>query len=186
MRRVPLAAAVACLFVATPALSAETLKPGLWEITSQMQGGSSGQMTDAMAQMQKAMAEMSPEQRKMTQDMMAKQGVQMGAASGGGITTKMCMTQEMVERNDIGTQQGDCTHTTAPRMGSSMKFSFTCTKPPSRGDGEVSFSGRESYTTKMAMTTTVKGKPEKMDMQGSGKWLGADCGNIKPMGAPKK
>jgi hypothetical protein len=186
MKRVPVTAAAVFLFITTTAFSAETIKPGLWEITTQMQGGGSGHMTQAMAEMQKAMADMSPEQRKMMQDMMAKQGVQMGAASGGGMAVKVCMTQEMIDRNDMGTQQGDCTHTTTPRMGSSMKYSFSCTKPPSSGEGEVRFNSRESYSTKMAMTTTVKGKPEKMDMQGSGKWLGADCGNIKPVGIPKK
>lgn len=178
------------LFVALAATSglaaAQTLQPGLWEIHSQMQGASVGRMASGMEQMNQQMAAMSPEERKMVQDMMAKQGVQMGGAGGGsGMTMKVCMTQDMVERNELATgQRGDCKHTQSPRMGNSMKFSFTCTNPASSGEGEVSFQGREAYSMKMAMTTSVKGQPEKMAMQGSGKWLGADCGNIKPLGKP--
>jgi hypothetical protein len=32
----------------------------------------------------------------------------------------------------------------------------------------------------------VNGKPEKMNMDGLGKWLGSDCGNVKPPVARKK
>jgi hypothetical protein len=34
---------------------------------------------------------------------------------------------------------------------------------------------------KMAVNSTVQGKPETMNMNTSGKWLSADCGSIKPM-----
>ncbi|MDT8990733.1 DUF3617 domain-containing protein [Curvibacter sp. APW13] len=163
---------------------AQTLQPGLWEITTQMQGAQGGRMAGAMEQMNQQMASMSPEQRKMVQDMMAKQGMQMGGPAGdGGMRMKVCMSKDMAERNEIPAERrGDCKHTQSPRVGNTMKYSFTCTNPPSSGEGEVTFQGREAYSMRMAMTTTVKGQPEKMDMQGSGKWLGADCGNIKPLG----
>lgn len=163
---------------------AQGLQPGLWEITTQMQGAQGGQMAGAMDQMNQQMASMSPEQRKMVQDMMAKQGVQMGGpAAGGGMRVKVCLTKEMAERNEIPAERrGDCKHTQSARMGNTMKYSFSCTNPPSSGEGEVTLQGREAYSTKMAMTTMVKGQSEKMDMQGNGKWLGADCGNIKPLG----
>ena len=78
--------------VAAHALAADiTIKPGLWEITSQMQGGSGDKMAASMAKMQKDMEKMTPEQRKMVQDMMAKQGVQMGSSGASGVTVKICM-----------------------------------------------------------------------------------------------
>ena len=46
---------------------AQTVKPGLWEMTNKMQSGS-GEMEKAMAEAQKAMADLPPEQRKMMQD----------------------------------------------------------------------------------------------------------------------
>jgi hypothetical protein len=39
---------------------------------------------------------------------------------------------------------------------------------------------------KMAMNVTVDGKPEKMNMEGAGKWRGSDCGTIKPVAPSKK
>lgn len=181
--------ALVALITACCLAQAQSLQPGLWEIHSQMQGGSGMRMAGAMEQMNQQMAAMSPEQRKMVQDMMAKQGMQMGGADGGsGMRMKICMTQDMVDRNEMPSERrGDCKHTQSPRVGNTLKYAFTCTNPPSSGEGEVSFQSREAYSMKMAMTTTVKGQPEKMDMQATGKWLGADCGNVKPLGAsPRK
>lgn len=184
-------AIAACLLTFTAGLaSAQTMKPGLWEITTQMQGGS-GELSAAMAQAQKQMENMPPDQRKMMQDMMAKQGIQMGANGGTGMTIKMCMTQEMIDRNEVTSrqadhQQNDCTHTNSPRSGNSMKFAFVCTKPPSSGEGQVTFTSADAYSMKLTTTSMARGKPEKMDMQTSGRWLGSDCGTVKPFPLPKK
>jgi len=175
-----LAAALAA-FASTA--GAQSLKPGLWEITNKMQTGS-GQMEQQMAQMQQQMANMPPDQRKMVEEMMAKQGVKVGA--GGGMSVKVCMTKDMVERNELPAQQGDCKTTQQSRTGNTMKMAFTCTNPPSSGEGQVTFASPEAYSMKMAVNTTVQGKPEKVNMDGSGKWLGADCGSIKPAVMPKK
>ncbi|WP_371816986.1 hypothetical protein [Rhodoferax sp. AJA081-3] len=64
---------------------------------------------------------MPPDQRKMMQDMMAKQGIQMGASGGTGMSIKMCMTQEMIDRNEVTSRQADphqsdCTHTHSPAV----------------------------------------------------------------------
>ena len=183
----PVCAAIAltCLSGLGNIASAQSMKPGLWEITHQMKMGS-GEMNDKMAAMQQQMAKMPPEQRKMMEDMMAKQGVKMGAAGPGGMSLKTCMTKEMVERNQVPTQQGDCTSTPSPRVGNTMKIAFTCTKPPSSGEGEITFSGSDAYAMKMKVNTQMRGKPETVDMEGSGKWLGADCGDVKPVTVPKK
>lgn len=178
---------VAALLMAVSAVHAEAqnTKPGLWEFTTQMQGGS-GKTADAMAQAQKQMESMPPEQRKMIQDMMAKRGLKMGTGGGGGMSVKMCLTQQMIERNEVSSPRDGCTHTSSPRIGNIMKFSFVCTKPPSSGKGEVTFTSPEAYTMKMVSTTTVHGSPETMEMQSSGHWLGSDCGNIRPIALPKK
>lgn len=179
------ALATLMLALATSA-GAQTTKPGLWEITHKMQSGS-GEMEKAMANMEKQLAGMSPEQRKQMQDMMAKQGVSMGTSAGGGVSMKVCITKEMAERNEMPQQQqGDCKTTQSARSGNTMKISYTCTQPPSSGEGVMTFNGDTAYTMKMNTTTTVKGKPEKMTMDAAGKWLSADCGNIKPITPPKK
>jgi hypothetical protein len=164
--------------------AAQSMKPGLWEINNKMTS-SSGEMEKAMSEAQKQLAGMPPDQRKMMEDMMAKQGVGMGAGAGA-TAVKICMTQEMVERNEVATQQGDCKHTTSPRTGNTMKFSFVCTKPPSSGEGQVTFVSPETYAMKMTLNTTANGKAEKMNVDATGKFISKDCGTIKPLAAPKK
>lgn len=167
---------------------AQTLKPGLWEVSNNMKT-SSGEMEKGMAQMQAQMAAMTPEQRKMMEGMMAKQGVGMASGAGAGgpgaMLLKMCITKEMAERNEIGSREGDCKSSYSPRTGNTMKVSFTCANPPSSGQGEFTFLGPEAYRSKMTMTSTRQGKPEKMDMDGQRKWLSADCGSVKPLSAKK-
>lgn len=159
-------------------VSAQTLKPGLWESTSQMRS-SSGEMEKAQAQM----ANMSPEQRKMMESMMAKQGMKMGGGPGA-MSVKTCMTKEMVERNELPAQQGDCKTTLQQRSGNTTKMAFTCTNPPSSGEGQYTIVSPEAYTMKMVVKSSPQGKSETMNMDISGKWLAADCGNIKPVRPP--
>ena len=81
---------MAALWLAATA-SAQQIKPGLWENTSQMGGA----MGAPMAQMQQQMASMPPAQRKQMEAMLAQQGIRMDAQ---GVTSKVCITKEMAER----------------------------------------------------------------------------------------
>jgi hypothetical protein len=181
MRKIVLAAAA--LAAAGTASAQSQMKPGLWEITHKTQS-SSGQMEQQMAQMQQQMANMPPEQRKMMEEMMAQRGMKIGA--GGGMTMKICMTKEMVERHEMPTNRGECKSTQQAMSGNSMKVAFTCVNPPSSGEGQFTFNSSEAYNMKMVVHTTMQGKPETMNMEGSGKWLGADCGAVKPIRPPAK
>ena len=167
------------------AAGAQNMKPGLWEITQKIQS-SSGQMEQGLSQMQQQMANMPPDQRRMVEEMMAKQGMKPGSGGPGGMSVKTCMTKEMVEKNELPAQQGDCKTTQQSRSGNTMTFAVACTNPPSTGEGQVTFTSPEAYTTKMVMNTQLQGKPERMNMEGGGKWLGPDCGNTKPMAPPAK
>ena len=164
--------------------AAQSMKPGLWEIHNKMTGNP--EIDQAMAEMQKQLAGMSPAERKQMEAMMGKHGVHMAAPSaGGGMAVQVCMTREMVERNEMPVQDG-CKSTIHQRSGNTIKHSFTCTNPPSSGEGQVTFSGDQAYTSKMAIKTVSGGKTETTTMEGRGKWLKADCGNVKPLGQGKK
>ena len=114
--------AAAAVFASPFGASAQQMKPGLWEITTNMKGAAGGMMAEQQAKMKAQMASMTPEQRKMMQEMMAKHGVQM---SGNAITSRQCMTKEMVERNEMPSQQGDCKTTKQQKTGNTMKFTVT-------------------------------------------------------------
>lgn len=95
------------------------------------------------------------------------------------------MTKEMAEHDAIPAGRGDCKTSQQQRSGNTMKMSFTCTNPPSTGESQVTFDGAGSYSSKTTVTTTTHGKPETMTMEGSGKWLSADCGSVKPIQAAR-
>lgn len=175
---------IGCLLAGSAvAAGAQTIKPGLWEISSKMAGGSVD-MNMAMREAQKSIESMPPAQRKKMEEMMAKQGVSMGKP-GGGFSAKVCMTQEMIDRNQVARQEGNCKQTSSQRSGNTLNFSVVCTDPPSTGEGQVIFNGSEAFTTKMAIHTTRQGKPETMKLESSGKFLSPDCGSIKPPVLPK-
>ena len=184
MKKSRLALAVSVLILAAAASGAQTIKPGLWEMSTRMAGGS-GEMEKLMAESQKHLDAMPPDQRKKMAEMMAKQGINMGTP-GSGMSVKLCMTKEMIERNEVIRQEGNCKQTGGQRTGNTMTFAVACTQPPSTGEGQVTFISPEAYTSKMTIHTTRQGKPESMKMESAGKFLSADCGSIKPLAVPTK
>ena len=165
--------------------TAQSMKPGLWEFNFKMQNAS-GDMDKARGEMQKQLAAMPPEQRKMVEDAMAKRGMNMGGGAAGSTGTQACITKDMAERNEVPSQRGDCKTMTSPRMGNTIKMTFVCANPPSTGEGELTFVSAEALTMKMQVTTAATGTPERASMEQTGKWLSADCGSVKPVGAPAK
>lgn len=170
-------------FTALPS-SAQSMKPGLWEINNKMQSGN-GKLEQAMTERQKDMASLAPEQRKMMAEMMARQGVNLAAGPGGGMVVKMCLTPEMVARHEVPIQRtGDCTTSYAPAAANTIAVSFSCANPPSSGEGVVTYSGQTAYTMKMKVSSAVHGRPETVNMASAAKWLAADCGAIRPPAVP--
>jgi hypothetical protein len=170
----------AAAFCTALPVAAQTLKPGLWEITNQMQSDSSD-LSVAMTMMKEKLASMSPEQRKMVTDMMSKNGMALNLdSSTPGINIKHCMTREMAARGDLPMQDqgGNCKYNKSALSGGSTKYSFTCSSPAASGDGTMTFSGSDAYTNDMNVTTTARGNPEQIKMKTTGKWVSADCGTV--------
>lgn len=170
-----------CVFTASTIAHAQSTKPGLWDITQKM--GGNAEMDKAMAQMQQQMAGMSAAEKKMMQDMMAKQGMSMPAeGAGGGMAMKVCITPEMAAKQDMPMQtEGECTTTITSRSANTLKMNFVCKNPPSSGEGTYTFSGDTAYTMTMLMKSTKQGKPVSTTLDGQGKWLSASCGTVKPL-----
>lgn len=184
MRMISAAGCLAMLLVATGA-QAQSAKPGLWEIQTKM--GGNPQVDQAMAQMQQQMAAMSPAQRKMMEDMMARQGVNMGVGPGGAMAVKVCITLDMAARQALPTQtEGDCTTQVTSRSANTLKMSFVCTNPPSSGEGTYTFRGDTAYDMNMLVKSQQNGKATSTTLSGTGRWLSADCGQVKPLPVPEK
>ena len=160
-------------------LSAEKMKPGLWEHSFTMKS-KTGDVEKGLEQMKKAMAKMTPEQRKMMEDMMAKQGMGM---SDKGTSVKVCISKEQAENLEIPQNQEDnCEQEILKRTPNSIKIKFTCTgESNSTGEGEFTLVNSTSYVGKAIVDIESKGNKDRLNMDQKGKWLSADCGSIKPI-----
>lgn len=169
-----LALAAASVFATAAAAQATKLRPGLWEHSGTMKS-QSGQMEAAMAEMHKSLASMPPEQRKQMEQMLAQQGVSLGPQ---GQAVKVCVTKEQAEADHLPQQEG-CTQNVQRINASTMKVSFSCKgepgEPPSSGEGTVTMQGPTAYSGQFRLITHHQGKPERIDMTQSGKWLSERC-----------
>lgn len=177
------AAVLACAAGAlAPASAQEKMRPGLWEHSVKMKT-QSGQMEAALAQAQQAMASMPPAQRKQMEQMMAAQGLGLGSGPQGQTTVKVCITPEQAAIDQIPQQEG-CTQKMQRLDASTMKVTFSCKgergEAPTSGEGTVKFDGPTAYSGNFKIKTSQGGKPEKIDMAQTGRWLSSDCGAIKP------
>lgn len=173
------ALAGAATLAAAPAC-AQDIKAGLWEMNSKVQSNG-GKMEQAMAMMQKQMATMTPEQRKMMEGMLAKQGMNVASMNGNSAVVKMCVSKEMAAQSQMPMQTvGSCTQTRGPLVGNTMRVSIACTQPSANGEGVVTFSNSGAFTSTMRMSTLMAGKTETASIDSSGHWLGADCGSVQP------
>ncbi len=165
-----------------PAL-AQKLAPGLWETQGEASLPDNPELQAKMKQAQAQLANMPPEQRKMIEQMMAKQGVQLGSA-GAKPTFRYCISKEQAERNEIQADaQGRCKQESLERSGNTLRFKVSCSNPPSTGSGEVTFISDKAYTMKMTVDAAASGKGQpggRMEMNSSAKWVAADCGSLKP------
>ena len=155
--------------------SAQTMKPGQWEMTNKVVS-SNGQTNAAMANAMKQLANMPPEQRAQIEAMMAQHGASMPKmGADGGMSIKACVTPEMAARHEVPTgQSGKCTHNNTPVAGG-IDVSFSCTEPPSSGKGQVRFNGDTGFTMNMDVTSSATGQPQQMHVETTGRWLAATC-----------
>jgi hypothetical protein len=150
-------------------LAAGQMKPGLWEMTMK---------SDAFKNMPKIPPEQMEQMRKM--------GVTVPNMQNGGIVQKVCITRQMAERD--GTPQmlqseSGCESKNFNTSGNSYSGDIVCTGPDLKGEGEVkgAFSGNESFSSTYDFKGTAGGQPVNQHQETSGKWLSADCGNVKPV-----
>ena len=176
------------VFLATSSLissvsAMESMKPGLWEHSFTIKS-QSGQVEKGLADMKKSMAKMPPEQRKMMEEMMAKQGM---GVSDKGTSVKVCISKEQAEKLDIPqSQDSNCKQEILSRTSKNIKIKFTCTgNPSSTGEGEFTLINPGAYVGKAVVNTDSNGKKDRLDMDQKGKWLAADCGAIQPIKTQK-
>jgi hypothetical protein len=177
LRFVITACAITFAVLSAPAQTTPPLKPGLWQIhTDHEENGQ--KVPDGAARMQEHMKNMSPEQRKQFETMMKERGIDIDAGAGG--MTKVCYSQKILERGALSDQFG-CKTDFSTRSATSWKWHSNCPELGYQGDGEASFSDSENFVMKSSGVSTMDGKTKASNFTRTGKWLGADCGDVKPI-----
>ena len=102
--------------------------------------------------------------------------------SGGSMNDmKICLTRDSLDRGQWQRHQGTCKTDYSSRSGRAWKWHTVCTDPVSETDGEATFTSSDAYTVKTTTTTTLQGQPRTVRMTLDSKWLGAECGDVKPV-----
>jgi hypothetical protein len=177
-----IALTLASLALGSQAADPPKRKPGLWEVQTSTQGA--GVPQGGMPDMNEAMKNMSPEQRAMVEKMMKDRGVGVGAKPN---SFRYCLTKERAEREFVPQPDPDteCTHHMDSTSSSEAKFSFSCKRKDGstvQGQGRAYNLTPESYASEVDMKMQHQGKPMQLHTEQKGKWLGADCQGLKPLG----
>lgn len=160
--------------ISTAASAAGEMKPGLWDMTMK---------SDAMKDVK--MPKMTPEQLEQ----MKKMGIKLPDMHDGAMTVQVCMTKAMVERNEPPTrpQESGCQSKNMHRSGNSYSADIICDGPVLKGDGKATGTFTSSEVNSVYdFKGTSHGKPITMHHETTGKWVSADCGNVKPYAMPAK
>lgn len=155
--------------------SAQSIKPGLWELNNKVKTGNA-QTDQAMGMALQQLANLPPAQRAQMEAMMAQNGVSMPKPGGdGGVLVTACVTSEMAAKKELPiNQKGKCSSKSDPVAGG-LNISFSCTDPASSGQGTLRFNGDSSYVMQMNVTSEAGGTPQSVQVESTGRWLGASC-----------
>lgn len=156
------------------------VKAGLWEVRMSVIDADGREVASPE---QAAFARMSPEARARMADAMKARGVSMPDANG---VTRTCLTKALFESGSWQQLASDngCTTNFSTQSATTWKWHSSCTTIKSESDGETVFSNAERYKTNVTTTATVVGKTKTTTRVLEGKWIAADCGDVKPLAAP--
>lgn len=161
--------------------SAQNIKPGIWEVSNNI-ADPSGNVSTAMGMLQRQLETMAPEQRLRVEQMMAQNGVQLNPS--GGVLAKVCVTPEMAKNNDVPvSQNGNCSQSHSPMKSGRMSFTFNCPGAQTSGSGELRLVSDTNYV--MTANILRGGSPAPITVDSNARWLGADCGTVKPLALPR-
>lgn len=174
MRRTLLALACISSFILSTANAADnSLRPGLWEITT---------ASDLLW----LAPQIPPEEMQNLKDLAEQYGVDMPQIQMGEATTRACITQEMVEQNELPvlyqTELG-CNTKNATRNGNNYQLEFVCASPQLTGNGtaEGTFTSPESFLGRTRFDGVAQRIPVNEHADISGRWINSSCGTVKPI-----
>jgi len=145
------------------------VKMGLWEVSSTVNIG--GQMPGV------DMSKMTPEQKAQVEAAMKSM---MGAHTN---TQKSCVTREKFNRESFMMENGPgmtCKQTITTNTKSALDAKVACTgEHPMTMQMHIDALSQTTFKGTIKSTNTEQGKTMTVDGTMAGKWLSADCGDVK-------
>jgi hypothetical protein len=149
-------------------------RPGLWErtATTQMEGTPVAPVAD--------LSKLPPDRRAQIETMMAARTSTTPTAS----VLRQCVTPEMLkqwdafsrgERDDSG-----CARTVIDQSARNIRIAMVCAGGKETGTADFSAASPDRVTGTITMVRQEERGERKVRIDIDTRWLGADCGNVKP------
>jgi hypothetical protein len=161
--------AATCLAEGTPL----AVKPGLWEVTS------TDNMSGAPPIPDDELAKLTPEQRAQLQAAMSAAAAQHAKPR----VFKECLTEEKLKRGfDLGKDEDkNCKKSIVQSTSKVLQVHMECTgEQQAAGDFRFDAVDPATVTGKTNVVVSQGAKTMKISGDLHAKWLGADCGSVKP------
>jgi len=165
------------------------IKPGLWENTTTSQISGLSMPTNMPQLTPDQLAKMPPDARARVEAMMKG-----GPGAPQTNTTKACITREQLSKPLMGYQDNSCVVKLAGSSSSTQQIHMECTRGNTKTAGDLNLDRVDSEHVKgdMLMKSTgdsstkgSMGQNMTIKLSFSNKWLGADCGDVKPSSSDK-
>jgi len=160
------------------------IRPGLWEETVAIKTDNA-QANAAMEQMKARLASMPPEQRAAMEKMMASHG--MGTTPGGAPNVmRVCITKEQIDRGFTPDRDQHCSRMNMNTSGNVTAFDFVCNSEQHKVSGHGTFTTMGDTAFAVSTVADTASQKTAMHVQSdiSGKFVSANCGDVKPMETP--
>ncbi len=170
---------VSAMAIAQAAEPVLHLKPGLWQSTTQVNVSGQAAMPAMPSMPESELAKLPPAQRARIEQMLKN----MPGTAGKPIVTKSCITEKDLEdARNFAPERPDCKQTILKQTATDIQMKYECTgENPTSMTGEFKTSSPLAYSGEMHGTATVNGHTMTIANTMQGKWLGSDCGDVKPM-----
>ena len=165
------------------------VKPGLWEMSASV-----SRTTALPPEAEARIAALPPAQQAQVRAMMAGGAGPGGAAKPMATTRQTCITGQMSMDSLLNQAQQSpgmqCTYSNRVQTATGASFDTSCTGQMGSAQGHTQFHATDAEhmtsTTHMTITSSAHGSSNSstMDITTTGKFVSADCGDVKPMGAP--
>lgn len=158
---------IALLIMSTTSLATNTIRPGLWEITT----------TSNLLAM---VPHIPSQQMQQITSLIEQYDLKMPQIQEDAVISYVCITQQMADQ-EIPTHfyesQSGCSAKNAIKTGNHYKVDLSCTNAQFQGTGvaEGYFSSPEHFTGQTEFDSAVQGMPVFATAETSGRWIEENC-----------